>query len=304
MDLRHLRHFITLAETGSLHRAARQLRLRQPALSQSIRSLEADVGTSLVDRTPSGTRLTQAGEMFLNEAQNILSSLDRAVQIARQAGDGTAIPLRLGITCDIVTTRLTDALSRFRKISTSGQATVSDAPRPRHQWMLDNGLLDLALLPSTLTADVEHAEILWDEDVHLVLPTTHPLVADAIIDIRRLANVPLILDSSNDDDGIGHALLNASRIAGLTIGITSPVFFLETRLMLVAAGFGITALPALSSALAATPGIVGRPLSPPLKVTTVAAWPTSGLTPAAQRFLTIARSFKEIGTDDASSNPS
>lgn len=170
--------------------------------------------------------------------------------------------------------------------------------------MLDNGLLDLALLPSTLTADVEHAEILWDEDVHLVLPTTHPLVADAIIDIRRLANVPLILDSSNDDDGIGHALLNASRIAGLTIGITSPVFFLETRLMLVAAGFGITALPALSSALAATPGIVGRPLSPPLKVTTVAAWPTSGLTPAAQRFLTIARSFKEIGTDDASSNPS
>ncbi len=304
MDLRHLRHFIVLAEVGSLHRAARRLRLRQPALSQSIRSLETDVGTSLVDRSPSGTRLTRAGEMFLNEARNILSSLDQAVQLAQQAGSNTEFSLRLGITRDMVTTRLTDVLTCFQSIPSHGQTTVSDTLRPHHQWMLDNDLLDLALLPAMITADVEHTESLWEEDIHLVLPITHPLAMDAFIDIRQLVNIPLILDSSDDADGISRALLNAGQIGGLTIDVTSQASFLETRLMLVAAGFGVTALPASSSALAATPSIVGRPLSPPLRMDIVAVWPTSGLTPAAQRFLTIARSFKDGGSMMTLTNPS
>lgn len=303
MDLRHLRHFITLAETGSLHRAARQLRLRQPALSQSIRALEADVGTLLVARSPSGTRLTRAGEMFLKEARRILSSLDQAVQLAQQAGSGIDVSLRLGITRDIVTTRLTDVLTRFQSLPSHGQATVRDTARPDHRWMLDNGLLDLALLPAAMMAEVEHTEILWDEDIHLILPATHFLVMAPFIDIRQLVNVPLILDSNNAG-GVDHALLNASRIAGVTINVTSEALFLETRLMLVAAGFGISALPASSLALVATPGIVGRPLSPPLSMPIAAAWPASGLTPAAQHFLAIARSIKETGTGNASSNPS
>lgn len=241
--------------------------------------------------------------MFLNDARSILSSLDQAVRVAKEAGSDTGVSLRLRITRDIVTIRLMNALKRFQGISSQGQAIISDTARPHHQWMLDNGLLDLTLLPATMTADIEHTENLWEEDIHLVLPATHPLAMETFIDIRQLANVPVILGSSDDAGGVGHALLNAGRIAGLTINVTSQAFFLETRLMLVAAGLGITALPAFSPALATTPGIVGRPLSPPLKMTIVAVWPASGLTPAAQRFLTIARSFKKTETGNALIEP-
>ncbi|GLR77799.1 hypothetical protein GCM10007856_04670 [Azospirillum oryzae] len=208
------------------------------------------------------------------------------------------VSLRLGITRDIVTTRLTNVLSRFQSISFHGRAIVNDTLRSNYRWQLDNGLLDLVLLPTTMTADIKHAEKLWEDDIHLVLPVTHPLVTASMINVNQLVGVSLILNRGNDNSAIDDALLAAGRLAGLTIDVTSQASFLETRLMLVAAGLGITALPALSSALAATPGIVGRPLSPPLKVTTVAMWPVSGPTPAAQRFLTIARSLKETDTED------
>lgn len=266
MELHHLRYFIALAEAGSLHQAARRLRLQQPALSQSIRALEADVGTRLVDRSPTGTQLTLAGKVFLTEVRNILSSLDRAVQIARQTGVGEDVPLRLGITRDVVTSQLATVLFSFRHASSHSQTVVRDAPAPYHQWMLVNNLLDLVLLPEAVAVGLGHTESLWKEDVHLALPASHPLAMSSAIDLHRLAGIPLITGFGDDVSGADHALLNACRSVGVDIVSTAQTSFLETRLMLVAAGFGVTALSAFSPIPATAPNIVGRPFSPPLNM--------------------------------------
>lgn len=102
MELRHLFHLEILAKTGSFHRAARQLGLRQPALSQSIRALEADIGVQLVVRTSSGSRLTRAGEAFLKEVEAVHNALDTAVLIAKAANEEEANFVRLGVVEDIV----------------------------------------------------------------------------------------------------------------------------------------------------------------------------------------------------------
>lgn len=154
MDLRHLRHFVALAESGSFHRAARKLNLRQPALSQSIHTLEDDVGAHLVESSPSGTRLTQAGKAFLHEVRHILAALERAARIARHTATGTDTPLRLGITGDTVTSRLAAALHGFPQ----NDIIISDGITASHRTMLDNGLLDLALLPASAVAGYAHSE--------------------------------------------------------------------------------------------------------------------------------------------------
>src|ERR1700692_2272981 len=86
MELRHLRYFIAVAETGSLTEAAgRRLHTSQPSLSRQIRDLEYQVGTELLSRSVRGVELTAAGKAFLDHARLALSQVDAAVEAARRA---------------------------------------------------------------------------------------------------------------------------------------------------------------------------------------------------------------------------
>src|SRR4051812_20137109 len=72
MELRHLRYFVTVAEELSFSRASARLRISQPAVSRQIKDLEAEVGSQLLSRFPTGLKLTAAGESFLVHARDIL----------------------------------------------------------------------------------------------------------------------------------------------------------------------------------------------------------------------------------------
>src|SRR5437879_765604 len=78
MDLPHLQYFIAVAEAENFHRAAETLRIAQPALSRRIKALEDDLHTPLFVRRPQGTRLTEAGRVFLADAKRIIHELERA----------------------------------------------------------------------------------------------------------------------------------------------------------------------------------------------------------------------------------
>src|SRR5882757_6691250 len=86
MELRHLRYFIAVAETGSLTEAAeRRLYTSQPSLSRQIRDLEAHVGVKLFSRSVRGVELTPAGTAFLDHARLVLMHVDAAIETARRA---------------------------------------------------------------------------------------------------------------------------------------------------------------------------------------------------------------------------
>jgi|GEM_PF-4743009 Transcriptional regulator len=86
MELRHLRYFIAVAETGSLTEAAeKRLYTSQPSLSRQIRDLEKQVGVDLFSRTARGVKLTDAGRVFIDHARLALAQADMAVEAARRA---------------------------------------------------------------------------------------------------------------------------------------------------------------------------------------------------------------------------
>src|SRR5271168_3944040 len=88
MELRYLKYFVTVAERQSFTRAAEQLHVAQPAISQQIKSLEEELGVSLLHRTKRSVKLTAAGNAFLSEAKEILAHAELSKQIARRAARG------------------------------------------------------------------------------------------------------------------------------------------------------------------------------------------------------------------------
>ncbi|MGH2891878.1 MAG: LysR family transcriptional regulator, partial [Solirubrobacteraceae bacterium] len=96
IELRHLRYMIAVAESGQLTQAAARLHLAQPALSQSIRQVERELGTPLFDRHPRGVTLTAAGEVFLEHARAAVASSEAALTAARQTARAAADQLVLG----------------------------------------------------------------------------------------------------------------------------------------------------------------------------------------------------------------
>ena len=96
IELRHLRHVIAVADTGQLTQAAARLHIAQPALSQSIRHVEQELGTPLFDRHPRGVTVTPAGEVFVVHARAAVASSEAAITTARQTARTAVDQLVLG----------------------------------------------------------------------------------------------------------------------------------------------------------------------------------------------------------------
>jgi DNA-binding transcriptional LysR family regulator len=114
VELRELRSFVAVAEEGGLSAAARRVHVSQSALSQTIRSLEHQLGVPLLIRSSTGTRLTEAGSVLLAEARELLARHDQAVAAVAEAGTGTSGVLRLGVPLELPADLLPAALTRLR----------------------------------------------------------------------------------------------------------------------------------------------------------------------------------------------
>ena len=115
MELRHLRYFIAVAETGSLTEAAeRRLHTSQPSLSRQIRDLEDQVGVELLSRTARGVELTPAGRAFIDHARLALTQVEAGVEAARRAGQPAKQRFALGFLTGQEMTWLPEAMHILR----------------------------------------------------------------------------------------------------------------------------------------------------------------------------------------------
>jgi DNA-binding transcriptional LysR family regulator len=114
VELRDLRSFVAVAEEGGLSAAARRLNVSQSALSQTVQSLERELGVILLVRSSTGTRLTDAGNVLLAEARALLRRHDDAVAAVTGSTSGRAGPLRIGVPLELPADLLPAALVRVR----------------------------------------------------------------------------------------------------------------------------------------------------------------------------------------------
>src|SRR6478735_2090878 len=115
MELRHLRYLVMVAEESHFTRAAQRLRIAQPALSQQIRRLEAEVGLPLVERTTRRVRLTEAGRLLVEQARRVLVEADHAVTVLDDLRGLRAGRVAIGASQTMASVDLSRLLATFHR---------------------------------------------------------------------------------------------------------------------------------------------------------------------------------------------
>jgi LysR family transcriptional regulator, hca operon transcriptional activator len=186
MELRHLRYFVAVAETGSMKLAAeKRLHTAQPSLSRQIRDLEHEVGAALFARSVRGVELTAAGRAFLDHARLSLAQAEAAAKAARRAARPAKAIFALGFLTGQeaawlarATRILSDELPNIEiRVSSGFSATLADD--------LKQGRVDIAFLRHEPDPDLAFKLVL-KEPLVAILPRAHPLAERKTFDPRDL----------------------------------------------------------------------------------------------------------------------
>ncbi|MBS44279.1 MAG: LysR family transcriptional regulator [Nocardioides sp.] len=251
VETRLLRSYVVLAEERHFGRAAARPHLAQPALSQQLKALEAEVGVRLLDRSTRRVDLTDAGRLLLTRAREVLAALDRTTGDLRLLGEGLAGRVAVGF----VGTATYDVLPRLvRRV----RADLPDLRLDVRGELLGpalldevaSGSLDLAVLrpgPSTPAGLV--VEPLRSEALVAVLPAQHPLAGADGVRLADLAVDPLVTQPGGRRSTMQPRVLDVYREAGVVPREVLEVSETGTLVAFVAAGLGVGLVPASVRAL-------------------------------------------------------
>jgi DNA-binding transcriptional LysR family regulator len=290
MELRHLRYFVAVAEELHFRRAAERLHVAQPAVSEQIRKLEAELGVQLLLRDQRSVALTPSGAAMLDEARRVLRQADVAQRAAREAHERILGRLRLGYLPDAVPRSLPRLLRRFAAVAPGIEVTLETGAARRLLEDVREQRIDLALicLPAPL-AGLRSITISHERAV-VAVPDGHPCAGQAEIALSGLANTRLVQLARAINPAFYDGVLGACRAAGIAPALMEiPEPALDQLLMAVACGSGVAVLPASVEARFAAPGVRFIPLAPPVPSYELAivARPEPSTTTAA--FLRLAR---------------
>lgn len=257
MTLTQLRYLVALADHEHFGHAARACHISQPTLSAQIRKLEKELHAALIER---GTRvaLTPLGVAVVTRARGMLAEADEIASIARRGEQPLAGPRRIGIIPTLCPYLLPWALPALKEAFPRLDLICREAMTDAVLGAVKSRELDWGIIAEDPDDPALATQVLFDEPFYAALPLGHPLAARKRVLQSALCHEKILVL------GEGHclreqtqAVCNAAASSGNDIQATS----LETLRGLVAAGQGITLLPALARRPDETT-IELRPLSP------------------------------------------
>jgi len=298
MELRHLRYFLAVAQAGHMTRAAQALGIQQPPLSQQIKALEAELGVVLLQRHPKGVSLTEAGRQFQLEAQRLMDGVAAMTQRMARVARGELGQLNIGFTSSAAAHAFTpEALRECRRSQPGVTLSLSEDNAAGITESVAAGRLHCGLIrvPVARPPGLEF-EALLREPVVVAVPRDHALArrkparSAAPVALADLRDDGFILVRRPGAPGLYANLLALCEEQGLQPRIAAEVGRMGTSLNLVAAGAGVSVVPASmqgqhSQAIAYLPLLESARLDAPLTLV-YRSTDTGG--PVA-RFLAIAR---------------
>ncbi|MER6371330.1 LysR family transcriptional regulator [Streptomyces mirabilis] len=186
LDLRLVRYFTVVAEHRHFGRAATALCIAQPSLSRQIRRLEQQLGARLLDRTPQGSRLTEAGEVFLPQAKALLRSATSAAARTRAAAQPSRVSI--GYTSSII---VTPAVREMRRLHPDVEVVAQHLVWNDAHAALVEHRVDVAVTRLPMRTDQLHVTILYDEPRLLLVPLDHRLAGKESVTLDDIADEPL-----------------------------------------------------------------------------------------------------------------
>jgi len=289
VELRHLRYFVAVAEELHFHRAAERLHISQPPLSQQIRALEAELGVQLLVRSRRSVELTAAGAVFLREVRGILEAVDAAAETARSVARGEAGRLALGFVGSAMHGALPGVLRAHRRAFSEVQLALTELPTAGQLEALLAGRLDVGVIRPPVREPRLAFETIHTEPFVVALPEDHELAARREVALAELAEEPFVLLARREAPGLYAALGQAMSDAGGVPGVVQEAREMQTVVGLVAAGIGVSLVPA-SVGADEHRGVAYRPIAGTAPTVELAlAWRPDDRSPVLAAFLATAR---------------
>jgi len=239
MELRHLRCFSAVAEELHFARAAARLHIEQSPLSRTIRELESDLGTRLFERTTRSTRLTFAGQVLLNDVRRLFTVLDQARDNVRAAASGHRGILRIAVSDGVVPQRFSSLLARCREQEPDIEIRLFEVPLSQQVRGLRDGIYDVGFERLGEIGDGFAATPIWTDQLVVVVPLRHPLLAHKRVTLREVVNYPLILAHPKASEGLYRQIQKMLRTVDMPVVVAEYVGSQDLLLALIAAGYGV-----------------------------------------------------------------
>lgn len=287
MELRHLRYFAAVAETRHFGKAAQQLHMAQPPLSQAIRRLETELGVELFSRTTRHVALTGAGEVFHTDVERILKAVDEAVARVARFASGAEGVLRIGLTGS-ASYRQLPALARLltRELPQVMLEVHTEMLTPAQEAGLIERRLDIGVLrPPVRREGIAHRPIA-SEALVVAVPERHRLADAGTVRIEQLRHEDFIVYAATLGSVVNDAVVRSCLAAGYYPHRAYEVTETSAALALVAAGLGVAVLPD-SIRSAPREGVVCKDIEDALTVRLDLAWREDDDSPLLRNLLKV-----------------
>jgi DNA-binding transcriptional LysR family regulator len=255
-----LRYFATVARLGSFTAAAAALHMAQPPLSQRIRELEAELGAALFNREQRPLALTAAGRLLYEQAVQILQQADAMVASMRRLVSNEEATFTFGVVPANFHGNLAVIIRQFRQALPRLDIRILEMNSVEQSHALLDGRIDAGI--SRIEIPVEGIEriVLRDEPMIAALPFDHPLaLREEGLTLEALKDEPFLVYSSNPRPSLADHVLEQVRLRGITLSNMLEVDQYDTALIMIAAGCGVSIVPAAARMVAAT-GVAYRSL--------------------------------------------
>ena len=273
METRRLEYFVVLTSERSFSSAAARLHISQPALSQQIRRLEADVGARLVDRSVTPFELTPAGVRLLAHSRNLLAEMEQIDGLLTDVRTGRVGRLRIGIVPSLLYGDVPGVIRTFsrhypdveRKLFKQSTTELIDA--------LVMGQTDVGFMyTKPRSVPLSHSELYRDPYV-VVLPADHALAGRSEVRLIELRDEEIMMFPRHGAPEAHDALISAC----LSVGFSPHHTMIDgtsytDQIGFVGAGLGVSLVPSKLATIV-TPDVVYRPVvDPPVQSIATIVW--------------------------------
>jgi DNA-binding transcriptional LysR family regulator len=285
MELRDLRYFVAVAQHRNFSRAAANLHVSQPALSEQIRKLEDELGAPLFERTSRGARLTDAGEALLPRARDVLAQAELAAETVRSVANGVAGTLTLGFIDSAWLGILPPLVRRFVERYPNVKLRLRELGTRKQLEALEAGEIDVGIVRGPVWTPGLSGRRIATESLMIALPAHHRLAGEAAVRLADLREDGFITYPADRGAGLYEETLRLCHEAGFEPAIVQEADEIYTICGMVAAGLGVAIVPSSLSAI--LPGeVVYRPSEPRAELERWAVWRESAQLGVVHAFFT------------------
>ncbi len=243
MELRHLRYFVTLAEELHFGKAAEKLHIAQPPLSQQIRQLETELGFELFHRTKRKVELSEAGEVFLVEVQQIFRQLEQAIFLGRQVSRGEIGQLVVGFVSSAAYNILPNILQNTRNSIPNVSLELHELTTDEQLRWLQSGRIDVGFVRPPVDENTYESKVIFQESLAIALPQNHFLANQDRVSLQSLKNESFILFPRFLAPGLYDLIISFCQQVGFSPKVAQEAIQMQTIVSLVAAEIGVAIVP-------------------------------------------------------------